>query len=343
MSTNLAVEKSKTAQAAAKQPTLLRRIIQRPETSIVLVLLTLSLVLSQSSSAFLTSDNIFNILRNNADIAIAALGVTMVILAGGIDLSIGSTMAFSGLIAAMAVSLGGTTAYQLPSFGLPPAVAFALGVLAGATVGLINGLLVVRLKVVPFIATLGMLGVVRGLVVGLTSGQTVRNFPIEFVALGQGYIGPVPTPVIFLLILAIIVAVFLSYHVWGTYVYAIGGNETSALLTGLPVNRVKLLTYVLSGALAGVGGVLVVARLGVSAPTQALGYELFVIASAVIGGVSLSGGRGTVLGAVLGAILIGVLNNALVLLRVESYWQQAFTGGIILLSALIDRLRQRRT
>lgn len=241
MSTNVAVE-SKAAKAAAQQPSLLRRIIQRPETSIVLVLLTLSLVLSQSSSAFLTSDNIFNILRNNADIAIAALGVTMVILAGGIDLSIGSTMAFSGLIAAMAVSLGGTTAYQLPSFGLPPAIAFALGVLAGATVGLINGLLVVRLKVVPFIATLGMLGVVRGLVVGLTSGQTVRNFPIEFVALGQGYIGPVPTPVIFLLILAIIVAVFLSYHVWGTYIYAIGGNETSALLTGLPVNRVKLLT-----------------------------------------------------------------------------------------------------
>lgn len=341
MSTNVAVE-SKSAKATAQQPSLLRRIIQRPETSIILVLLVLGLVLSQSSSAFLTSDNIFNILRNNADIAIAALGVTLVILAGGIDLSIGSTMAFSGLIAAMAVSLGGTTAYQLPSFGLPPAIAFALGVLAGATVGLVNGLLVVRLKVVPFIATLGMLGVVRGLVVGLTSGQTVRNFPQEFIALGQGYLGPVPVPVIFLIVLAIAVAIFLSYHVWGTYIYAIGGNETSAMLTGLPVNRVKLLTYVLSGALAGVGGVLVVARLGVSAPTQALGYELFVIASAVIGGVSLSGGRGTVLGAVLGAILIGVLNNALVLLRVESYWQQAFTGGIILLSALIDRLRQRR-
>ncbi|MFN3705629.1 MAG: ABC transporter permease [Thermoflexales bacterium] len=343
MDTNLAVEKGKAAKATVQQPSLLRRLLQRPETSIILVLLVLGAVLSQSSSAFLTSDNIFNILRNNADIAIAALGVTLVILAGGIDLSIGSTMAFSGLVAAMAVSLGGTTAYQLPSFGLPPAVAFALGVLAGATVGLINGLLVVRLRLVPFIATLGMLGVVRGIVVGLTSGQTVRNFPIEFVALGQGYIGPVPTPVVFLVILAIIVALFLSYHVWGTYIYAIGGNETSALLTGLPVDRVKLLTYVLSGALAGVGGVLVVARLGVSAPTQALGYELFVIASAVIGGVSLSGGRGTVLGAVLGAVLIGVLNNALVLLRVESYWQQAFTGGIILLSALIDRLRQRRS
>ncbi len=135
-------------------------------------------------------------------------------------------------------------------------------------------------------------------------------------------------PVIFLIVLAILVSLFLSYHVWGTYIYAIGGNETSAALTGLPVERVRMLTYALSGALSGVGGVLVVARLGVSA--------------AVIGGVSLSGGRGTVLGAVLGAILIGVLNNALVLLRVESYWQQAFTGGIILLSAVIDRLRQRR-
>jgi ribose transport system permease protein len=161
--------------------------------------------------------------------------------------------------------------------------------------------------------------------VGLTSGQTVRNFPIEFVNLGQGYLGPVPIPVIFLIVLAIVVGLFLSYHVWGTYIYAIGGNETSALLTGLPVNRMKLLAYTMSGALAGVGGVLVVARLGVSAPTQALGYELFVIAAAVIGGVSLAGGRGTVLGAVLGAILIGVLNNALVLLRVESYWPSCWT------------------
>lgn len=319
----------------------LRRALQRPETSIAILLLVLAGVLSQSSDVFLTPGNLFNILRNNADIAIAALGVTMVIIAGGIDLSVGSTMAFSGLVAAMAVSLGGTTAYQLPSFGLPTPIAFALGVLSGALVGLMNGLLVVKLRVAPFIATLGMLGVVRGLVVGLTSGQTVRNFPGDFNALGQGFVGPVPVPVVFMAALAVIVGLFLAYHVWGAYIYAIGGNETSARLTGLPVNRVKMLTYVLCGALAGVGGVLVVARLGVSAPTQALGYELYVIAAAVIGGVSLSGGRGTVLSAVLGAILIGVLNNALVLLRVESYWQQAFTGGIILLSALIDRLRER--
>jgi Ribose/xylose/arabinose/galactoside ABC-type transport systems, permease components len=342
MSKDASVE-SKSAPIVAQQPGIIRRILQRPETSIVIVLVALSLFLSQSSDAFLTSSNLFNILRNNADIAIAALGRDTGDH-GRRDRSLDwiDDGTERGLWAAIAVSQGGTTAYQLPGFGLPPALAFLLGVLAGTLVGLVNGLLIVRLKIPPFIATLGMLGVVRGVVVGLTSGQTVRNFPVEFTNLGQGYVGPVPAPVIFLIALAIVVGLFLSYHVWGTYIYAIGGNETSAALTGLPVERVRILTYVLSGALAGVGGVLVVARLGVSAPTQALGYELFVIAAAVIGGVSLSGGRGTVLGAVLGAILIGVLNNALVLLRVESYWQQAFTGGIILLSALIDRLRQRR-
>lgn len=252
MSKDASVE-SKGTTVVAQQPGIIRRILQRPETSIVIVLVALSLFLSQSSDAFLTSSNLFNILRNNADIAIAALGVTLVIMAGGIDLSIGSTMALSGLVAAIAVSQGGTTAYQLPGFGLPPALAFLLGVLAGTLVGLINGLLIVRLKIPPFIATLGMLGVVRGVVVGLTSGQTVRNFPVEFTNLGQGYVGPVPVPVIFLIVLAIVVGLFLSYHVWGTYIYAIGGNETSAALTGLPVERVRILTYVLSGALAGVG------------------------------------------------------------------------------------------
>jgi ribose transport system permease protein len=149
-------------------------------------------------------------------------------------------------------------------------------------------------------------------------------------------------PALIMVLLALLIGVFLAYHVWGTYVYAIGGNETSAILTGLPVDRVKMFVYIMSGLLSGVAGVLVVARLGVSAPTQAAGYELYVIAATVIGGVSLQGGRGTISGAVLGALLIGTLNNALVLLRVESYWQTAFTGGIILISALVDRLRQRR-
>ena len=310
--------------------------LQRSEASIVIVLLVLGLVLSQRSDVFLTSSNLLNIVRNNADIAISALGMTLVIITAGIDLSVGSIMAFAGLTSAMAVSVSDQ------GYGLPTPVAALVGVLAGGLIGLMNAVLIVQLKIQPFIATLGMLGVVRGIVVGTTSGQTVRNFPASFTQLGQGYLGPLPMPALIMVLLALLIGVFLAYHVWGTYVYAIGGNETSAILTGLPVDRVKMFVYIMSGLLSGVAGVLVVARLGVSAPTQAAGYELYVIAATVIGGVSLQGGRGTISGAVLGALLIGTLNNALVLLRVESYWQTAFTGGIILISALVDRLRQRR-
>ena len=306
--------------------------LRRPEAGIVLVLLILGLTLSLATRTFLTSDNLFGIVRNYSDIAISALGMTLVMITGGIDLSVGSIMAWAGLVAALA----------LTAWGLPTPVAVLVGILAGGLVGLINALLIVRLRLQPFIATLGMLGVTRGIVVGSTSGQVVRDFPASFTYLGQGYVGPVPVPVIFLLVFAVLVGLFLKYHVWGTYVYAIGGNETSAVLTGLPVRRVKMFVYIMSGLLSGLAGVLVVARLGVSAPTQALGYELNVVAAAVIGGVSLQGGRGTVLGAVLGAVIIGVLYNALVMLSVNTYWQQAFIGGIIILAALVDILRQRR-
>jgi ribose transport system permease protein len=307
--------------------------LARPEAGIVLVLFLLCLILSLSTRTFLTVDNLFNILRSYSDIALSALGMTLVMITGGIDLSVGSIMALAGLVTALGLSY----------LGLPVPAAMLLGVLAGGLVGLFNGLMVVRLRLQPFIATLGMLGVARGVVVGSTNGNIVAGFPDAFTGLGQGYIGPVPIPVIFMLVLAIIVGLFLTQHVWGTYIYAIGGNETSALLTGLPVNRVKLLAYTASGLLSGLAGILVVSRLGVSAPTQSVGYELNVVAAAVIGGVSLQGGRGTIAGAVLGAVIIGVLNNALVMLNVPSYWQQAFIGGIILLAALVDILRQRPT
>jgi len=307
--------------------------LRRPEAGILSVLLLLCLFLSITTRTFLTSDNLFNIARNYSDIAISALGITMVLITGGIDLSVGSIMAFAGLICALG----------LTNWYLPVVPAILLGVLAGGVIGLINGLLIQRLHLAPFIATLGMLGVTRGIVVGTTNGQIVHNFPDAFTLIGQGYIGPVPIPVIFLVVMAIVIGLFLTYHHWGTYIYAIGGNETSALLTGLPVGSVKVFVYIMSGMLSGLAGILVVSRLGVSAPTQANGYELNVIASAVIGGVSLNGGRGTVFGAVLGALIIGVLYNALVQLNVPTYWQQAFIGGIIILAALIDIYRQRRS
>ena len=187
-----------------------------------------------------------------------------------------------------------------------------------------------------------MLGVARGIVVGTTSGMGVSGLPAEFTAIGQGYIGPMPIPVVVLIVTAVVVALFLAFHLWGTYIYSIGGNETAAILTGLPVARVKIFVYVTCGVLSALAGILVVSRVGVSLPGQSLGYELQVIAAAVIGGVSLNGGRGTILGAVLGAMLIGLIQNALVFLRVPPYWQTAFTGGIIILAAIVDILRQRR-
>jgi ribose/xylose/arabinose/galactoside ABC-type transport system permease subunit len=242
-------------------------------------------------------------------------------------------MALGGLVASIAMVW----------WGLPIPVAIVLGIAAGALVGLINGFLIQRMRLAPFIATLGMLGVARGVVVGTTSGQGVSGLPPEFTAIGQGYVGPVPIPVVVLIVVAVVVALFLATHVWGTYIYSIGGNETAAILTGLPVARVKIFVYVVCGLLSALAGVLVVSRVGVSLPGQSLGYELQVIAAAVIGGVSLQGGRGTILGAVLGALLIGLIQNILVFERVPPYWQTAFTGGIIILAAIVDIVRQRRS
>jgi len=309
-----------------------RALARRPEAGVVLVILALGAFLTVANPRFLSLENLMNIARNYSDIGISAVGMTLVLLVGGIDLSVASVMALGGLVASLAMT----------SWGLPIPVAIVLGLAAGAGIGLVSGLLVQRLRLPPFIATLGMLGVARGIVVGTTSGQGVSGLPAEFTAIGQGYIGPVPIPVIVMLVVAVVMALFLAYHVWGTYIYSIGGNETAAILTGLPVGRVKIFAYVTCSLLAALAGILVVSRLGVSLPGQSLGYELQVIAAAVIGGVSLTGGRGTVMGAVLGAMIIGLIQNALVLLQVPPYWQQAFIGGIIILAAIVDIVRQRR-
>jgi ribose/xylose/arabinose/galactoside ABC-type transport system permease subunit len=312
---------------------LVRAIIRRPEAGVVLVILALGAFLSIANPKFLSIGNIMNIAKNYSDIGIGAVGMTLVLLTGGIDLSVASNMALGGLV----------TAFALTSWGLPIPIAMLLGVASGGVIGAVSGILIQRLRLPPFIATLGMLGVARGIVVGTTSGMGVSGLPKEFLSIGQGYIGVVPVPVIVMIIVALVVGLFLATHLWGTYIYSIGGNETAARLTGLPVARVKIFVYVACGLLGSLAGVLVVSRLGVSLPGQSLGYELQVIAAAVIGGVSLTGGRGTILGAVLGAMIIGLIQNALVLLTVPPYWQQSFIGGIIILAAVIDILRDRRS
>jgi ribose transport system permease protein len=244
-------------------------------------------------------------------------------------------MAFSGLVSAM-----------LLVEGVPVPLAVAGGLGAGLLVGLLNGLMITKGRLPPFIATLGSLLMFRGLCYGLTGGWPVRDLPQSFRTLGQldipiGSIG-VPLPLVFVIVLAVITSLFLSRTVWGYRIYAVGGNETATRLSGISTDKVKILVYSLCGFLTAIGGILMTARLGVAAPTAAQGYELDVIAATVVGGVSLMGGEGTILGVLLGALFMGVLRNGLVLVGVSAYWLQAVQGLVIVTAIMLDQLRKRR-
>ncbi len=312
-----------------------RRISVPQEAGIFVILMLMGVFLSLRTGTFLTSTNLFNVLRAFSWIAISAFGETMVIITAGIDLSVGSIMALSGL----------TTALALTS-GLPVVPAIIVGLLTGTVVGLVNGILVSKANLPPFIATLGTMSIARGICYGLTHGQPVRGFPKSFTFLGQ-YDVPigsvaVPLPVIFMVVIAIVMSLFLSRTVWGRHMYAVGGNEEAAKLSGINTGRVKLMVYILSGLLTAIGGLLMTARLGVAAPTAGLGYELDVIAAVVIGGTSLMGGEGTIVGVLIGAAIMQVLRNGLVLMGFPAYWQPAAIGLVIIAAITLDQLRKRR-
>lgn len=312
-----------------------RSLFGRQEFGVALILLGLIVFLTLYTDTFLTATNIFNILRAFSWIAISAFGEALIIITAGIDLSVGSVMAFSGLASAM-----------LLADGAPIWLAVLAGFLAGLLVGLLNGLMITKGRLPPFIATLGSLLMFRGLCYGLTGGWPVRDLPQAFRFLGQydipvGSVG-VPLPLIDTLFLAVLSSLFLSRTVWGYHIYAVGSNETATRLSGINTDKIKLMVYSLGGLLAGIGGVLMTARLGVAAPTAADGYELDVIAATVVGGVSLMGGEGTILGVLLGALFMGVLRNGLVLIGVSAYWLQAVQGLVIVLAIMLDQLRKRR-
>jgi ribose transport system permease protein len=312
-----------------------RRIVGRQEFGVALILLVLVVFLSLYTDTFLTSTNIFNILRAFSWIALSAFGQCMVIITAGIDLSVGSVMGLSGLASAM-----------LLAEGIPVPVAVIGGLVAGLLVGIANGLMITKGKLPPFIATLGTLLMARGLCYGLTGGWPVRELDPSFRYLGQhdipiGTIG-VPLPLIFTLVFATISAVFLNRTVWGYRIYAVGGSETATRLSGINTDSVKIMVYSLCGLLTAIGGVLMTARLGVAAPTAADGYELDVIAAAVVGGTSLMGGEGTILGVLIGTVVMQVLRNGLVLVGVSAYWLQAVQGLVIVTAIMLDQLRKRR-
>jgi ribose transport system permease protein len=312
-----------------------RGIVGRQEFGVLLILLVMMSFLALYTDTFLKATNLSNILRDFSWIAIAAFGECMVIITAGIDLSVGSLMGLSGLITAMLF------ARQAP---IP--VAVVGGLLTGLIVGLANGLMITKGKLPPFIATLGTYLMARGLCYGLSGGWPVRDLPSAFNSLGRGviHIGnfEVPLPFLFMAIFAVLVSAYLSRTVWGYRIYAVGGNETATGLSGINTDRVKIMVYSLGGFLAAVGGILMTARLGVAAPTAGQGYELDVIAAAVVGGTSLMGGEGTILGALIGAFVMQVLRNGLVLTGVSAYWLQALQGFVIVVAIMLDQLRKRR-
>jgi ribose transport system permease protein len=312
-----------------------REVIGRPESGVFLILFAMVAGLSLYTDTFLTSTNIFNILRAFSWIAISAFGQCMVIITAGIDLSAGSVMAISGLTSAMLLVRG----VSVP-------ISVVAGLLAGLAAGFLNGLMITKGRLPPFIATLGGYLMARGLCYGLTGGWPVRDLPQAFRNLGQ-YDIPiggwgVPLPLIFVIVFGVISSLFLSRTVWGYRIYAVGGNETATALSGINTGRVKTMVYSLSGLLSGIGGVLMTARLGVAAPTAADGYELDVIAAVVVGGTSTIGGEGTILGVLIGAAIMQVLRNGLVLTGVSAYWLQAVQGLVIVVAIMFVQLRKRR-
>jgi len=300
---------------------------------ILLILFTMVFALSIFTKTFLTSTNIFNILRAFSWIAISAFGQCLVIITGGIDLSVGSVMAFSGLISAILMKAG----VYMP-------LAVLLGLTAGTLVGFLNGIMITKGKLPPFIATLGSLLMFRGLCYGISGGWPVRDFPESFSFFGQydiPFLG-IPIPLIFVILFTIIVGIFLSKTIWGYRIYAVGGNETAASLSGINTGKVKIMVYTLSAFLASVGGIIMTSRLGVAAPTAANGYELDVIAATVVGGTSLTGGEGNIIGVLVGALIMQVLRTGLVLVGVSAYWLQAIQGLVIVVAIMLDQLRKQR-
>ena len=307
----------------------------------LLALALMVLVLSLLSDRFLTPENGWNILRQISVNLCLSIGMTLVILSGGIDLSVGAILGLAGAVAAglLKNGLGVPGTDSLLQFTTSGAI--LAGLVVGAAAGWVNGFAITRFSLPPFVATLGMLSIARGLTMLWTGGFPVTGLGDSFGHLGTGVFLGMPLPVWIMLALTAVFVVATKRTRFGRHLYAVGGNERAARLTGLPVARIKIAVYTLAGALAGVAGLIVTARLDSAQPNAGLGYELDSIAAVVIGGTSLAGGRGSVWGTVLGCLIIGVLNNGLFLLNVSPFWQQVIKGVVILLAVALDRMNNR--
>jgi ribose transport system permease protein len=298
---------------------------------ILIALSTICVILTFLSPVFLTVNNILNILRQVSTNANIALGMTLVILTGGIDLSVGAVVAISGTMAAGFIALS----------GLPPLLAVSLGLLIGTLIGFLNGLIITKTGIPQFLVTMATLTMTRGLVYVYTGGLPIRTLDPVFNKVGSGHLGSIPFPVIYTIILYVVVMILLYRTRLGRHIYAVGGNREAAKFSGINITRVELVVYTIIGFLSAVTGIVLCARMYSGQPTIGNGFEFDAIAAVVLGGTSFTGGVGTIGGTIIGVLVIGVLNNGLNILGVSSFWQLIAKGAVILLAVYIDTLKKK--
>ena len=314
-----------------------RMIVQ--EYGIFLAFLLLVAILSVSNEFFLTPGNISNVLLQTSINGVLAIGMTFVILTRGIDLSVGSVVALAGMVSASFVTSSATAGIAGAPY--PMVVALAVGILVGVGCGALVGLIVSRFSVPAFVATLGMLSAARGATLIYGGGRPVPALSPEFRWIGTGNILGIPMPVILLAVVFLVSWWVLTRTRFGRYIYAVGGNPHAAKTSGLNVTRIRFMVYVISGALSGLAGMILSARTGSALPQAGIAYELDAIAAVVIGGTSLSGGVGRVTGTLIGALIIGVMNNGLDLMGIQSYYQQVLKGALIVGAVMLDQKRNQ--
>ena len=315
--------------AAESVKSRLRLFFESEQISLLAAFIVLCIVLNFLTPVFLTTTNIMNVLRQASLIAIAGIGMTMVILTGEIDLSIGSLQAIVGIASVYILNKTGSIW-----------VSFLAAILVGIIVGLTNGLIVTKAKVNSLIATLGMMTLLRGVARVTTGAVSIQASVLGFMEIGTGYIGRVPIPVIIMFALLAIAYYILNHTVFGRQIYAIGGNAEAAKLAGLPVDRVKIIVFMAGSVLAALSGFILASRMFSGQPNAGLGFEVEVIAAVILGGVSMAGGVGNLSGAVLGILILSVLSNGLVLLNVSSFWHDIVRGIVIIIAVYLDGCRK---
>lgn len=310
--------------------TWVNRLLQNEQAGLLLAFILLCVVLSFLSPVFFTALNIKNVLRDAALVAIAGIGMVMVILLGEIDLSVGSVQAVAGIVAVAVLN----------SFS-SVSVALAATLFAGACIGLINGLLITRAQINSLIATLGMMAILRGGAMVSTQAVSIQGAVDSFIEIGTGHLGPLPVPVLIAFLLLVLFFYVLHYTTFGRYVYAVGGNPQAARLSGLPVDKIRIAVFVVAGLLAALSAFILASRLNSGQPNAGLGFELQVIAAVILGGISLTGGVGTLAGALIGILILTVLSNGLVLLNVSSFYHDIVRGIVIILAVYLDTRRKQ--